>query len=256
MFSFLLGVRRGTRRWITAAGDPPARPVTKADVTFTLPGEAGLLISQVVPDAYAPSRPFPSDGRRSRHIVASVRTPDAVLAARIRAGDAEALAEVFRLYGAVVFGVARRATADRAMAEDVVQEVFCALWSRPEGFDAERGSLRAYLCGIAYRRGFDVVRRDTRRVLREQRSEARGGLVDSSPDADLAEFGTVEAVRKALERLPDDQRQVVELVFWKGRTNTEIAEDLGIPAGTVKSRLRLARAKLVHWLAELTMEPA
>lgn len=224
-------------------------------MTLTLSGALSDLGSQVAPSSYPLTWPFSGDGWSKGPILACVRTPDEILVARIRAGDEEALAEAYRFYGAVVFGVARRTTASRSAAEDVVQEVFCALWWHPHRYDSERGSLRAYLCGVARRRGLDAMRRDARRVLREQRSETLGGPAPG-PECDVADFGTVKAVRHALERLPDDQRQVVELAFWEGRTHVEIADALGIPAGTVKSRLRLARAKLVDWLGELALEPA
>lgn len=230
--------------------------MTKLGVTLTLPGAIGETDTQLFPSSYPLTWSFSGGGLGRRRILSSVRTPDEVLAARIRAGDETALAEAYRSYAAVVFGVARSTTASRATAEDVVQEVFCALWRHPERFDVGRGSLRAYLCGIAHRRGLDLLRRDARRALREQRSEALEVPADQGSEQPLADLGTVEVIRSALERLPDDQRQVVELAFWQGRTHFEIADELGIPAGTVKSRLRLARVKLVEWLAELAMEPA
>ena len=179
---------------------------------------------------------------------------DCVLLARLAAGDDDALTEVYDRYAPLVFGVAKRVVANRGVAEDVVQEVFTALWRNPERFDPERGSLRAYLGVQAHRRAVDAVRSDTRRRAREEscqlmqpRSE---GCVSDKMDA----VTVAEVVRQAIARLPDGQREAVELAYWSGRPQREVADVLGVPEGTVKSRMRLAQAKLAEWLAPLAME--
>jgi RNA polymerase sigma-70 factor (ECF subfamily) len=136
------------------------------------------------------------------------------------------------------------------MAEDVVQEVFTELWSAPGRFDPDRGTLRAYLGMLAHRRAVDAVRKTVRRQNREHRVGADRRETDDPSDS----AACAEAVRQAIARLPRDQRRAVELTFWQGMTNHEVAEALGIPAGTVKSRLRLAEAKLRGWLEPLAME--
>jgi len=135
----------------------------------------------------------------------------------------------------------------------VVQEVFTALWCHPERFDPERGSLRAYLGVQAHRRAVDVIRSDVRRQTREQREppEALAG-VHNCDETDTVVM--TEVIRLAIDRLPQDQRRVVELAFWHGHTHREVAEMLGIPDGTAKSRLRLAQAKLTEWLAPLVAD--
>jgi RNA polymerase sigma-70 factor (ECF subfamily) len=173
---------------------------------------------------------------------------DRLLIACVAAGDDDALAELFDRYGALVLGVARRVLGNVAAAEDVVQDVFTALWCHPERFDPERGSLRAYLGVHAHRRAVDVVRHETRRQRREQ-GQAAGHTCDGQDQVVVT-----EVVREAIGRLPDDQRRAVELAFWEGRTHREVAEVLGIPFGTAKSRLRLAQAKLSEWLAPLALE--
>ncbi|HVM66027.1 MAG TPA: sigma-70 family RNA polymerase sigma factor [Acidimicrobiales bacterium] len=140
-------------------------------------------------------------------------------------------------------GVARRVLGNVAATEDVVQDVFTSLWCHPERFDPQRGSLRAYLGVQAHRRAVDVVRQETRRRERERR-ELMGDAADGQD-----QVAVTEAVREAIGRLPEDQRRAVELAFWEGRTHREVAEVLGIPFGTAKSRLRLAQAKLGEWLA-------
>lgn len=179
---------------------------------------------------------------------------DCVLLARLVAGDDDALTEVYDRYAPLVFGVAKRVVANRSVAEEVVQEVFTALWRSPERFDPQRGSLRAYLGVQAHRRAVDAVRSETRRRAREEICELMqppaGGCVPDKMDA----VTVAEVVRQAIARLPDGQRQAVELAYWSGRPQREVADVLGVPEGTVKSRMRLAQAKLAEWLAPLEME--
>jgi RNA polymerase sigma-70 factor, ECF subfamily len=179
---------------------------------------------------------------------------DRLLGARLRAGDDSALAEIFDQLGPLVFGLARRLTGSPAMAEDVMQEVFTALWTQPDRFDPERGSLRAYLGLMSHRRSVDAIRRSSRRQLRENKVGGRvpaAGVQEDTADATAVS----ESVRAALAQLPGDQRRAVELAFWQGMTHQEIAKALGIPEGTVKSRLRLAQAKLRDRLSGLVVTP-
>ncbi len=198
----------------------------------------------------------PSSARQLAANVANVRERDSVIVARIAAGDDDAIGEAFELYAALVFGVARRAAGNTCIAEDVVQEVFAALWQNPLRFDSNRGSLRAYLGVQAHRRAVDAVRGDTRRRAREERSDSANPPTDSYHHDGMDPAALTHVVREAIARLPDDQRQAVELAFWQGRTHREVATILGIPPGTAKSRLRLAQAKLSEWLAPLALETA
>lgn len=177
---------------------------------------------------------------------------DQLIAERLRAGDDSALAEAFERHAPLVLGLARRVTGSRTMAEDVVQEVFTLLWTQPQQFDPERGSLRAYLGVIAHRRSVDAVRSAARRQAREEKVESLE-LPDRWCDHSDAS-AVAHVVRGAIQRLPEDQRRAVELAFWQGMTQHEVAEALGIPMGTVKSRLRLANAKLRDWLEPLALE--
>jgi RNA polymerase sigma factor (sigma-70 family) len=177
---------------------------------------------------------------------------DRVLSARLCAGDDSALTEVFDRFGPLVLGVARRVTGDKAMAEDVLQEVFTALWCKPHHFDPERGSLRAYLGILAQRRAIDAVRATVRRRTREQMVELLDLTRSQLDEADAAV--TTETVRRAIAMLPFEQRRTIELSYWQGMTHREIARALGVAEGTVKSRVRLAQVKLREALAPLAME--
>lgn len=170
---------------------------------------------------------------------------DAELAARLVAGDEGALAEVYAEHAAFVHGLARRVTASTSLAEDVTQEVFVTLWERPHAFDPCRGSLRAWLGVLTHRRSVDRVRRETTARRYETR---RATTASPLPPADVADAAAAallaERVRQAVAALPDDQRRAVELAYFGGRTYVEVAEILGIPEGTAKSRLRLAMRRL------------
>jgi RNA polymerase sigma-70 factor (ECF subfamily) len=136
------------------------------------------------------------------------------------------------------------------MAEDVMQEVFSELWAKPARYDPERGTLRAYLGMLTHRTSVDAVRSAVRRQAREERAEPVWGVAADPTDLATSQ----EVVRQAIDRLPSEQRRAVELTFWQGMTNHEVAQALGVPEGTVKSRLRLAEAKLRGWLQPLAME--
>lgn len=185
-----------------------------------------------------------------------VEPGDGVLVARLAAGDDEALAEIFDRFAPLLYGLARRVTGDRDVAEDVVQEVLTNLWVHPDRFDPARGSLRAFLGVQAHRRSVDAVRSQVRRNARDARLEAtapveRGSSAEATDTVDI-----VDLVRQAIGRLPGPQRQAVELAYYRGCTQSELASVLGIPEGTAKSRLRLAHAKLSDWLAPEFLEMA
>jgi RNA polymerase sigma-70 factor (ECF subfamily) len=175
-----------------------------------------------------------------------------LLAARMAAGDEEALAEVYDGYADLVFGVARRVTGDRTLAEDVTQEVFVQLWNDPGRFDPTRGGLRCYLGVLAHRRAVDAVRGSTRRQRREAR--AGGEAVDNvstwgRPEVVLDEDVAVR-VRRAITRLPELQQEALRMAYYGGRSYRDVAKVLGIPEGTAKSRLRSGLANLSDLLGE------
>jgi RNA polymerase sigma-70 factor (ECF subfamily) len=185
--------------------------------------------------------------------VRGVGPVDAILVARLVAGDEDALSEVFDRYAAVVLATARRVVGSGAAAEDVVQEVFVTLWQHPERYDAGRGSLRTYLTTLAHHRGVDLVRSELRRMGRERLSARlipQQRVAQEDPDAQIV----ADLVRAAVNLLPGEQRQVVELAYFKGLSYRDVAATAGIPEGTAKSRLRSALAKLEASLDPLLLE--
>jgi RNA polymerase sigma-70 factor, ECF subfamily len=191
----------------------------------------------------------------SRASVHEVGGTDALLAARLAAGDDVALAEVFDRLAPAVYSGALRVLGHRAAAQDVVQDVFVELWSHPGRYDPAAGPLRAYLTMQARHRAVDLVRSELRRVARQERSSRlEPGQPDPSPYERMMASEAAAAVRAAIEMLPESQRRIVELAYFRGLTCREAAEVAGIPEGTAKSRLRLALAKLENMLDSQLLE--
>jgi RNA polymerase sigma-70 factor, ECF subfamily len=185
-----------------------------------------------------------------------VVSTDALLVERIAAGDDDALAEAFDRYARPVLSAARRVLGDSSAAEDVAQEVFVALWARPGAYAAERAPLCAYLATLARRRAIDVVRSELRRAGREDRHHRLSPDQGAASVEQLTEQRVVAGVvRRAVLALPEEQRQVVELAYFRGLSYRDVATVVGIPEGTAKSRLRLALTKLESLLDhDLLME--
>jgi len=175
-------------------------------------------------------------------------TKDVRLVQRIAAGDETALTHVYDQFAPTVFGVARRVLGDATAAEDVVQEVFVSLWERPHAFDGARGTLAAWLGMLAHRRAVDRVRREE---ASRRRADAMAAQPPSAPpdiDEAVSSLWVGERVRAAVQGLPEEQRACVNLAYFEGKTYVEVAEILGIPEGTAKSRMRLALRKLADTL--------
>jgi RNA polymerase sigma-70 factor (ECF subfamily) len=189
--------------------------------------------------------------------VKAVEDSDALLAARLAAGDELALAEVFDRFAPDVYRAALIVLRNEAAAQDIVQDVFVELWRRPGRFDPALGGFAAYLTVIARRRAVDVVRSEVRRVVRQDRScQAAAAESPPSPCDEVIASHVADAVRAAVRLLPDSQRRVVELAYFEGLTYREAAKVTGIPEGTVKSRVRLALAKLEALLDASLLEPS
>jgi RNA polymerase sigma factor (sigma-70 family) len=188
----------------------------------------------------------PARARSVSRVVSAGRSPDAVLVARIQAGDDSALGAAYDLHAALVHGVARRVTRDDQLARDITQDVFTYLWEMPDRVDLMRGSLRSFLAVIAHRRAVDEVRRSERRV-RIEAASAPADVADG-PEPEVVEASTHAWRRKrladGLAALPEEQRTALELAYYDGLTYKQVALKLDIPEGTAKSRLRLAMTRL------------
>jgi RNA polymerase sigma-70 factor (ECF subfamily) len=161
---------------------------------------------------------------------------DRTLHQRLMAHDGPALAELYDQFSPTVFGVALRVTSDRSAAEDVTQLVFLDMWRQPERFDPERGSLRPWLATVAHHRSIDWLRQQQATRLRD---EANTEMV-APPDIEEAVEAVLiaERVRAALSKLPEHERTPIRLAYFSSRTYREVAGDLEVPEGTVKSRIR------------------
>jgi RNA polymerase sigma-70 factor (ECF subfamily) len=181
---------------------------------------------------------------------------DAALADAIAAGDEGALAEVYRRHSSSIYGLALRILRRADLAQEVLQEVVCALWERPDRYDVERGGLRPWLLRIAHGKAVDRLRSETRRHAREEKSLA--GELDQSGDLEreVWELVRAEVVRDALTALNPGEQEAITLAYFGGRTYRDVAKILDIPEGTVKSRIRLGLGKLADRLAAAGLGPA
>lgn len=174
------------------------------------------------------------------------RSEDQALVERLLERDEDALREVMKTYGGVVFGMARRVVADPTLAEEVAQDVFLALWRRPGAYDPSRGSLQAFLLGVTRNKAIDLVRHEE--TLRKAKdaliTEAEATSEPLSAYEPTQASGERQELMGALAQVSDVQREAVVLAYFGGRTYREVAEELGIPEGTAKTRLRDGLSKL------------
>lgn len=167
----------------------------------------------------------------------------ATLLRQVAAGDAEALGEFYDLYAGLANGLALRILRNSTEAEDVVQEVFVQVWRQAPRYDSLRGSPEAWVCTMARTRALDRLRRLAAR--REDPSEA------APPPRDLPKTDEALAVQRAMDSLSEDQRRALELAYYEGLTQSEIAHRLGQPLGTIKTRIRSAMIRLRETLEPL-----
>ena len=212
----------------------------------------GVWLDDPVMERTAPAR-CPVAGNRARF--RWVEPTDALLTARLAAGDDLALAEAFDQLGPAVYGAALRVLGEWTAAQDVAQDVFVVLWTHPGRYDPAAGSLRTYLTVLARHRAVDMVRSELRRIARQERNQRLTPQQElRSPGDEVEAAEAAGVVRAAVRLLPDSQRQVVELAYFGGLSYREVAQAVGIPEGTAKSRLRLAMAKLESVLDRQLLE--
>lgn len=176
---------------------------------------------------------------------------DAALVVAVGRWDQSALAEAYRRHGGAVFALARRMCGDRAVAEEVTQEIFLRLWDQPQRFDPARGALRSFLMAQAHGRAVDQLRSETARKAREQR-QVRESVAMAGYDLDREANDMINSdqVRQALGKLPEEEREAIVLAYFGGHTYREVAARLDRPEGTVKSRIRSGLRRLRQEMAD------
>ncbi len=166
--------------------------------------------------------------------------------ALVQEGEPRAFEVIFDRHSAAAFSLAYRMCGRRAMAEDVVQDAFLSLWRSGARYDRRRGSVRNWVLGVVHNRAIDAFRRG---AVREGRDVPDEGAAERLPspertEVEVARRDEAQHIRQALDELPAEQRQVIELAYFGGFTHTQISEMLTLPAGTVKGRMRLGLTKL------------
>jgi RNA polymerase sigma-70 factor (ECF subfamily) len=166
---------------------------------------------------------------------------DSALIQRVASGDREAFDELYRRFARPVLGMALRTLGDSGRAEDATQETFAAVWRSARSYRAERGTGSAWLYAVA------------RHAIVDRARARRDPVVETVPDRATSEAGPAEQaesswltwrIHSALEQLPERERVVIELAYWSGLSQSEIASYLDVPLGTVKTRTRTALSRL------------
>jgi RNA polymerase sigma-70 factor (ECF subfamily) len=175
---------------------------------------------------------------------------DAELLRRIAGGDEEALAALYDNYKSILFSLILRILHSQSEAEDILQDVFIQVWQKAANFDEERGRPFTWLVTLARSRAIDRLRQlgSRERTATEASRAAPEEWTDAVEDAIKSEEGAV--VRKALAELPEEQRRALLMAYYEGLTQTEIADKLNAPLGTVKTRMRSGMIKLRELLGD------
>jgi RNA polymerase sigma-70 factor (ECF subfamily) len=173
---------------------------------------------------------------------------DAALLALIARSDDGALAELYSRLGRLAYGLAYRILRDDALAQDAVQEAFLAVWRSAGRFAAERSKPSTWVLTLVHRRAVDLVRREERR--RAEPLEVEAEAADAAAADDAEHLARRQVVRDALRQLPAEQREALELAYYGGYTQSDLAERLGQPLGTIKSRMFAGLSRLRDLLGE------
>ncbi len=181
-----------------------------------------------------------------------VEEDDRNLAERLKRREPDAMAQLYDSYGKLAFSLIYRIVRDVGVAEDLVQETFLRVWNRAQGFDAGRGALGPWLLAVARNRAIDYIRSSggkmARGALDLEYAEHPSAFVNF--ESDLLTRDREMRVRKAVDRLNENQRHVIELAYFEGLSQSEMAERMGQPLGTVKTWVRSALKNLREELGE------
>ncbi|HZT30302.1 MAG TPA: sigma-70 family RNA polymerase sigma factor [Bryobacteraceae bacterium] len=174
-------------------------------------------------------------------LAAGLSEGDRELAERLQRREPEALAELYDRYGRLAYALIYRIVRDTGAAEDLVQETFLRVWNRAQGFDAGKGSLGPWLLAVARNRAIDYLRSTSgrlRNALELEETEHPSHFLDL--EKQILNSDMVRRVKGAFARLSENQRAVIELAYFEGLSQTEMAERMGQPLGTVKTWVRTA----------------
>ena len=175
----------------------------------------------------------------------SATPSDEVLVRRVAAdGDQDALSQLFDRYQAQMYGLAMRITNDAGMAQDAVQEAFLGVWRNAARYVESRASVRTWMLSITHHRSIDLIRRRRSNVPLPEGEVTDDALTTSDVWPEVARAADADAVRAAITRLSAEQRMAIELAYFEGLTQAEIAVRVGAPLGTIKSRVRLGLLQL------------
>ena len=170
---------------------------------------------------------------------------EAELVKRLQRRDPQALAALYDRYGRLVYSLILRVVRDTGVAEDLVQETFLRVWNRVQGFDAEKGAVGPWLLAVARNRAIDYLRSTVGKARNSLEMEAtEHPALFSDMEKDILASDKARQVKAALEKLSAHQRQVIELAYFEGLSQTEMAERMGQPLGTVKTWVRAALKNL------------
>jgi RNA polymerase sigma-70 factor (ECF subfamily) len=175
---------------------------------------------------------------------------DTSLVARMQQRDPRALAELYDRYGRVTYSLILRVVRDSGIAEDLVQETFLRVWNRIHGFDGQKGSIGPWLLAVARNRAIDYLRSAGGRERNAVEYEETGHpSLYCDMEKDILSSDKARVVKSAIQKLSPNQRQVIELAYFEGLSQTEMAERMGQPLGTVKTWVRTALKNLRDELA-------
>jgi RNA polymerase sigma-70 factor (ECF subfamily) len=171
---------------------------------------------------------------------------DSELAERLKRREPQAMADLYDRYGRLAYSLILRIVRDREMAEDLVQETFIRVWSRAQAFDSERGALGPWLLAVARNRAIDYLRSVDGRMARSSYElvEMENPALFANLENHVVVSGLAGRIRGAMSKLNTNHRSVIELVYFEGLSQTEIAEKLGQPLGTIKTWVRTALKNL------------
>jgi RNA polymerase sigma factor (sigma-70 family) len=192
--------------------------------------------------------------RTGQPVRESAKRSDEALVEAVARADEDALGELYDRFGKVAYGLAYKILQDAGLAEDAVQEAFLQVWRAAGSYQPDRAKAGTWLLTFVHRRSVDLVRREQRRRTMPAVEDPRG----SKPGADEAAVARSrrEIVQRALRRLPAEQREPIELAYYGGLTQSELAERLDQPLGTIKSRMFTGLERLRVLLVESGFESA